>query len=399
MSERGRKPRVALVVQRCGVEVNGGAEFLCLQVADRMSKWWDTEVITTCALDYVRWDNFYPPGVEKVGGTAIRRFPVDTPREIAAFDQLSTELQSKGLEVELSRQEDWMRAQGPNSTGLLDYLRAQRDAYDAFIFFGYLYATTYFGLPLVAEKAYLAPFAHDEWAIHLRMWDRFFALPRELIFSTKAEWEFLQKRFRKLSLAGDVIGIGIDEPPHVDPETFRERHGLAAPFLLYVGRIDRSKGCATLLEYYRRARADGATNSKLVLIGRDVMPIPFGDDIVHFGFVTEEEKWEAMAACDWLVMPSPYESLSIVLLEAWSVGRPAIVNAASEVLRAHCEESNGGLWYESYRDWRTILEVVSEDEKKKLGRQGQQYVQKNYSWARVEGLYRDLLRKKSAIQT
>ena len=386
-----RKPRVAFVVQRCGREVNGGAELHCLQVADQMSKWWDTEVLTTCALDYMRWENHYPPGLEKVRGTAIRRFLVDEGRDIQVFNQISGDILRSALDVPLDVQESWMRAQGPISSGLLDYLRTQRDSYDLFVFFGYLYATTYFGLPLVAEKACLAPLAHDEWPIYMRMWDKFFALPRQFVFNTKAERAFVQKRFAKLSPEGEVAGIGIDEPPPVDPAAFRKRHGLNEPFLLYVGRVDRSKGCDTLFDYYCRARADGATASKLVLIGQDVLRVPFHEDIIHLGFVSEEEKWEAMAACDWLVNPSPHESLSIVLLEAWRMGRPAIVNGASDVLRDHCQDSDGGLWYDSYRDWRAILERVSQDEKETLGRQGMAYVQSNYSWPRVEALYRELL--------
>ena len=45
-------PRIGFVVQRAGAEVNGGAESHCLQVALRMGRHWNTEVLTTCALDF-----------------------------------------------------------------------------------------------------------------------------------------------------------------------------------------------------------------------------------------------------------------------------------------------------------------------------------------------------------
>jgi glycosyltransferase involved in cell wall biosynthesis len=384
--------KVAFVVQRCGREVNGGAETLCLQVARRMARHWQTEILTTCALDYVRWDNHYPEGTETVEGIVIRRFRVDAPRDMAQFDKLSAQLLSNGGPVSLEKQEEWMRAQGPVSTALFQYLESASDDYDAFIFFGYLYATTYFGLPVVKEKAYLAPLGHDEWPIYFSMWDKFFQLPKGLIFQTVEEREFLARRFPSLPLLGQVAGIGVECPEFVDPSAFRTKYHLQQPFLLYVGRIDASKGCAEMFDAFMRFRANATIAHKLVLIGKEALPVPYHEDIVYLGFVSEEEKWNAMAACDWLLMPSPYESLSIVLLETWRVARPAIVNAASEVLLGHCRRSNGGLWYETWDECAAILRGIDSATKNRLGQQGQRYVKKHYAWDRTESRYLDALK-------
>ncbi len=383
--------RVAFVVQRCGVEVNGGAEAHCLQMAQRMSQHWDTEVLTTCALDYMTWENSYPPGLEQAGGTAIRRFPVDQPRDVERFNRLSGELHARQAAATIEEQETWMREQGPVSTALVDYLAAQRDEYDAFIFFGYLYATTYFGLPVVEEKAFLAPLAHDEWTIYFSMWDRFFDWPQQLIFNTSFERDFLHRRFPALRLPGPVVGVGIDPPRTTNPDRFRARYGLHEPFLLYVGRVDESKGCRWLIENFIAARNANTIQTKLVLAGTEVMPIPFHDDVVHLGFIGEEEKWDAMAACDWLVMPSPHESLSMVLLEAWAAGRPAIVTAEADVLTGQCRRANAGLWYRDWAEFEVIWRSTDDETKKHLGEQGRHYVSENCSWKRVEEDYLRLL--------
>lgn len=383
--------RVAFVVQRCGLEVNGGAEVHCLHVAQRMSRHWQTEILTTCARDYMTWDNFYSPGPETIGDTIIRRFPVDHPRDVATFNRLSEDLRPRQASASLAEQEEWMRAQGPMSSALLEFLAAHAEEYDAFIFFGYLYATTYFGLPLVADKACLAPLAHDEWTIYFPMWDEFFARPRQLIFNTSFEQDFLRRRFASLRLSGPVVGAGIDSPSAPNPNRFRARYHLHAPFLLYLGRVDESKGCRWLLDHFIRARTHGALQRKLVLIGTEVMPIPFHDDILHLGFVDEEQKWDALAACDWLVVPSPHESLSLVLLEAWMAGRPAIVTAAAEVLVGQCQRAHGGLWYRDWPEFETIVRTVDEPTKAALGKQGQQFATAHYSWERVEGDYLKLL--------
>src|ERR1041385_5013098 len=307
--------RVAFIVQRCGRQVNGGAELHCLQIAERMAQYWETEILTTCALDYMTWENFYPEGVEAIGPTIIRRFPVDKPRDVEAFNRLSADLYSRQRDATLVEQETWMEAQGPLSTALFDYLRTNKDAYDIFVFFGYLYATTYFGLPLVKDRAWLQPLAHDEWTIYFRMWDTLFSLPRGFVFNTDAEREFLQARFPGIRLSGPTAGVGIEPPFRIDIEKFKARYNLVAPFLLYVGRIDESKGCGVLFDYFIRWKKETGAPHKLVLLGKEVMPIPFHDDVIHLGFVNDEEKWAAMQSCDWVIMPSRHESLSIARSE------------------------------------------------------------------------------------
>lgn len=388
--------KVAFVVQRCGPEVNGGAELHCLQIAQRMARHWETEVLTTCALDYMTWDNFYPEGPEQLGSTTVRRFRVDQPRDVPAFNRLSSQLHARQKEAVLTEQERWMRAQGPISTALLNYLSDNKPAYDCFIFFGYLYATTYFGLPLVKDKAYLAPLAHDEWTIYFRMWDRLYRLPQSFIFNSATERDFLQRRFPNHALPGPVVGVGIETPDMVDPADFRLRYGLSDPYLLYVGRIDESKGCREMFDYFVRWKEKTQRPEKLVVIGKEVMPVPFHDDIIYLGFVDDAEKWKAMKGCEWLIMPSPHESLSMVLLETWMLERPSLVNGRCDVLVDHCRMANAGLWYSSFEDFAAVLNTVDKPTHAVLGQNGREYVLRNYSWERVETAYLELLKSTDA---
>lgn len=383
--------RVAFVVQRCGHEVTGGAETLCLKVAKRMAVYWETTILTTCALDYIRWENHYPKGRELVGPTSIERFPVDEPRDLAAFDSFSAILRARGAKASLEEQEQWMRLQGPMSRQLLAVISDNAHHYDAFIFFGYLYATTYFGLPLVRDKAWLAPLGHDEWPIYFKMWDQLFAMPRGLLFQTPEERLFLRKRFPQLQLGGPVTGVSVEMPLELDGQRFCRNYQIKDPFLLYLGRIDASKGCGDLFEMFCRLKAETSSPYRLVLIGAEILSVPFHEDIIYLGPVSEQEKWDAIAASDWLINPSPYESLSIVLLESWAGRRPVLVNARSEVMVGHCRRSNGGLWYASYPEFAAILEKTDAVTRKILGEQGHSYVNSAYSWSRVESCYLDAI--------
>ena len=95
-----------------------------------------------------------------------------------------------------------------------------------------------------------------------------------------------------------------------------------------------------VLEAYRRDYRGGVD---LLLIGTLAMPEPRVPGVRYLGYLDEDLKHAAMAGARALVCPSPYESLSIVLLEGLALGTPALVNARSAVLEDHCRRSNAAL--------------------------------------------------------
>jgi glycosyltransferase involved in cell wall biosynthesis len=384
------KPKVAFVVQRCGKEVNGGAELHCRQVAEKTAAVWNTEIITTCALDYMTWDNHYREGVENVNGVPIRRFKVDSPRNVARFDRFSREIHPRLQTVNRKKGEKWMRMQGPYSSELLNYLKENRDQYDRFIFFTYLYATSYFGLPLVKSKAILVPTAHDEWPIYLPMWNSWFQKPQKLLFNTNEERDFIFRRFPGLTVDADVVGIGIDLPQQASAERFLRKFEITDPYILYVGRIDESKGCKELIAFFQRYQKETQSRLKLVLIGNEIMTVPVDKNILSLGFVDEQSKYDAIAGCAFLVNPSPYESLSIVLLEAWSLDKPVLVNAKSEVMVGQCRRSQAGFWYNDYDEFKLkTTDLLQGHPEKTIN--ARSFVEKHYSWPVIVDKYASLL--------
>ena len=374
----------------CGRTIYGGASTLALAVASQLEQHFDVEVLTTCALDYETWANAVPAGHERIDGLHVRRFPVDRPRDNALFQRLSRTL-IYDADASLEEQERWMRAQGPYSSALLEYLETFGTRYAAVIFFSYLYATTYFGLPIVEDRAVLAPLAHDEWPIGFSLWDRFFARPRAFIYASDEERAFVRQRFASLFVEGPVAGIGITPPPDVDAARFRARSGVREGFALYLGRIDPAKGCDELLTDFARFRATCSVPLWLVLVGERHMQVDADPNVVVIGPVDEQTKWDALAACDVFVMPSPHESLSIAVLEAWTQGRPVLVNGRSETLVGQCRRAGGGLWYSNADEFAVGLELLDAPTRARLGESGRQYVHKEYSWRRVDQVYLEVL--------
>ncbi len=380
-----KKLKVAFVVQRNGAEVMGGAERYCFAVAEKMKDLWDVEILTTCAIDQMTWDNFYSEGAEVIEGVPIRRFRVDYPRDMKKFKRYYRYLYHFGSRVNKASAEKWIRLQGPVSSGLLGFIEENKDAYDKFIFVTYLYATTYFGLPLVSDRAYLIPTAHDEWPIHLPVFDELFSKPRAFAFGTEEEKAFLKRRFPNLPLEGETLGLGINIPEDVSGERFRKKYGLTAPYILYIGRIEEDKGCGELFSFFASYKNEKQDDLKLVLIGNPAMKMPKHKDIMTMSSLDEQTKFDAIQGSECLINPSFRESLSIVLLEAWGVNTPTLVNARCLVLLAQSERSGSGLWYNNYHEFAASLDHLRSH--RDLGSKGRRFVEENYSWEAIKEKY------------
>lgn len=376
------KKRIAFVVQRYGLEVNGGSELHCRLIAERLSDQYHVEVLTTKAVDYISWENHYPNDVDLINGVTVRRFATEHPRDINKFNRYTDRLMSKTDRTLLDEYE-WMRLQGPASYALLNYLEVHQNSYDAIIYFTYLYFTTYFGLQIAPGRSVFVPTAHDEPPIYFSMFRPIFHLPRYIAFNTPEERKFIHSRFGNEYIPNDIVGIGVDIPDHVPGEQqFRDKFQILGDFVLYVGRIDESKGCKEMIDYFLRFKQDCPSRIKLVLLGKPVMDIPEHPDIVPLGFVSDEDKFGAMQAAKVLIMPSKYESLSMVVLESMYMKTPVLVNGQCEVLKGHCERGNGGLYYFNYEEFKACLSFLCNqtDIGKRLGVQGKKYVEECYSW-------------------
>jgi glycosyltransferase involved in cell wall biosynthesis len=368
--------RIAFVIQRYGLDLSGGSEALCRAWAERLAaRGHHVQVFTSCARDFVTWADHYPPGAVQINGVTVHRFPVDTPRDIAAFDALTHQVY--GYPHHPERELAWMRAQGPYSTPLLAALSAAHAEVDLFIFMTYLYSTTCFGLPLVADKAVLAPTAHDEPPIYLGSFRRIFALPRAFFFLMPSEEILVRRLFDVAHIPGFELGLGVDLPATVTPAPPAE------PLtLLYLGRVHPSKSVDELLAYLGRYRDEHQVNLRLVLAGKVDMPLPEAPWISVEGFVSEARKAELLAACHLLLLPSYYESLSIAILEAWAAGRPTLVNGAAAVLREQSLRGGGGLFYTDYAEFAATLNTLASNPplRARLANQGRAFVARRYSW-------------------
>ncbi len=383
--------QVAFIVQRYGKEVVGGAELHCRWVAEHLSKRHEVEVITTTALEYLNWENEYKPGQDNVNGIPVRRFTVEKRRNEDEFQELSNKVcfqRHTDFEEKL-----WMEMHGPYTPGLIEYLQKNHEKYDALIFFCYRYWTTYYGLQTAPHKSLLVPTAEHDRAIYLRLFKDFFHLPRAIVYNSIEERDMINRITENDKVQGDVVGVGIEEPSRISGAHIRKKLDLLGPYICYVGRIEREKGCLELIDYFNRFISERGRSLNLALIGKNKLDVQEQVSIIPLGVVTEEEKMGAVAASELLVMPSRYESLSMVLLEAWMTGRPVLVNGNCEVLRGQVVRSSGGLYYRTYEEFEETLSLLLNNKElaDRMGEAGREYFLKNYSWNVIMDKYERLL--------
>jgi glycosyltransferase involved in cell wall biosynthesis len=389
--------KLAFVVQRYGAGIAGGSEGHCRELAERLSSRHDITVLTTCAKDYVTWENAFPAGAGAENGVRVIRFPVVRPRHIKLFADLSDEVFDGGAPPD--RQEQWFRENGPDTPALLDHLRAHGRDYDLVLFWTYRYFPSYFGLPLVADRAVLVPTAEEDPAIDLGVLLEFFDKPAGYIFLTPEERDLVSSRalhpLRHSVVVGsglEPVAIGVTSRAPIDPL------GIPEDYLLYLGRVDRNKGCDALLENFQEY-ASTRPHVTLVLAGPAKMQIPEHPQIRALGYVSDDVRSSLLAHARALVVPSWYESLSIVLLEAWNHAVPALVNGRCKVLAGQVARANGGLYYMFPAEFDEAADylLTERDARDAMGRQGLAYIDREYRWPtvidRVESLLQQVHRR------
>lgn len=372
--------KVTFVTPRYGVEVLGGAEFGARMLAERLAPLdgWDVTALTTCATDASTWADEYEPGESELNGVRVHRFRSTSGRH-PAFDAESEALFEAPWST-AHEQRRWFELQGPVNDDLLDAVAASEA--DAVVFYPYLYDPTVRGVALAGRRAVLHPAAHDEAPLRLPVLQAVFRGAGGLVFQTRSERRLVERTFPVGATPQLVLGLGVDEGEG-DPDAGRDAVGVGDhPYLLCLGRVDDGKGTRMLVEFFARYKQRRPGPLTLVLAGPVVHQPPAHPDVVVAGPVCEEVKWGLLRGASALVNPSSYEAFSLVLIEAWTVRRPVVVNARCEPTREHCERSGGGLWFDEYAEFEVIVDRLANHEclGAHLGERGRRYVDRNFRW-------------------
>jgi len=384
--------KLAVVVQRYGADISGGAELHARYIAEHLARHAEVEVLTTCARDYVSWKNELPAGEDKVNGVRVRRFPVAKPRNTDDFGRRSRVVFEQPHSI--ADEVKWLQSEGPASTALVQHVAANAGGFDFFLFFSYRYYHAWHGIRAVPSRAILVPTAERDSAIGLGIFQATFRAARALMYNSFEERALIQ-HVSKRQGPGVVVGVGSAIPERTQPWRFRKKFQITKPFAVYIGRIDENKGCPEMFSHFERYAVMYPHGLDLVLIGSSVLTLPKHPRIRHLGFLSDEDKFDGLAAADALIMPSRFESLSMVALEAWALGKPVLANGHCDVLRGQVIRSNAGLYYETFEEFAEALYALEAAGPLGgvLGRNGREFFRQHYAWPVIERKYLDMFER------
>lgn len=387
---------ITFVLPWYGPDLPGGAEAEARRTIQHLHRAGvPVEVLTTTTRDlYADWGkSYHPPGLSEIDGVPVRRFPVE-PRDRAAFDRLNVRLMNNRpitADEERVFLEQMIRA-----PQLTEFVRREA-AGRVYVYLPYMFSTSYEGVLAAPERAVLIPCLHDESYARLSVYRPMFAAARAHVYHTAAEAALADRLFAAPpNQTRLILGEGVDTHQQGDAARFRQTFGIDGPFVLYAGRREAGKNTPLLLDYWARywTQEGRGRGVRLVLIGPGEMAIPAAaaDGVIDLGFVSPQQKVDAYAAASVFCLPSDKESFSIVLMESWLAGTPALVHADCDVTREHCLRSNGGLYFANYPEFAATLNYLLDNPATaaQMGRQGRDYVLANYPWEVIIPRYRAL---------
>ncbi|MDE5582956.1 MAG: glycosyltransferase family 4 protein [Ruminococcus sp.] len=388
--------KIGFVTPWYGDNISGGAEKMLRETAKNLHrKNIPVEILTTCARDFNSdWNkNFHRSGVTKnKNNIIIRRFKIKK-RNTAEFDRINKKFM-ENIPVPIAEERIFLREM-INSTDLYRYMNKYSYEYSLFVFIPYMFGTTYYGLRLFPEKSVLIPCLHDEPYAYMKHFKKIFPECAGIIFNSEPEKTLAEKIYglQKKGTKTLTAGIGIDTDIKCNADDFRRKFGINQPFILYAGRKDEGKNIYTLINYFLKFIENHRTDLRLVLVGGGSVKIPHesieNQRITDLGFISSRDKYNAMCASEFLCQPSFNESFSLVIMENWLCGRPVLVHGKCDVTRNFVSESNGGLYFENYREFELCTEYFlnNRNSAEIMGKNGKNYVKSRFDKETVTEKY------------
>lgn len=272
------------------------------------------------------------------------------------------------------------------SPDLIAHVRARAAAVQAVLTGPYRFRIPAAVIAAAPGKVALLACLHDEPFARLGAARTSLCGAAVVLFNTPPERALARRLHGPVAATGPVVGFGVEPPTAIAPlDRLRACCRIPGDYLVFIGRQHRSKGFNRLItlvgRYNRRWPGQAVT---LVSIGAGSRLSRPPAWLHQLGVVDEAEKYGLLQGALANITLSRMESLSITLLEGWSVGTPAIVDRASEVLRWQVEESGGGYAISDERDLDDALAALRQPETRaEKARAGHAFLAARYDWHAV----------------
>ena len=410
---KNQKTKIAFVTTWYGKDISGGAETECYLLSHGLAGQYpdlDIAVLTTTLEDFsTDWNRIvHKQGIETDGLISVHRFDPLTPdRKLwSMLNHLklstgNTDALFKTMSSPMTvAEEAYFIKHMMYAPSLFQHLASNYHHFDFFIFIPYMFAPTAVGARIVREKSIIIPCLHNERHAFQRTYKKIMENSCANLFHVKAEKRLAEQIFKLEPKRQILLGEQVDNRPSQGiGQRFTEKYKIKTPYILFAGRKTEGKNLRLLVDFFRRFRTESGTVN-LVILGKGELNYPNEPQIHDVGFVSVQDKYDAMAGALALVQPSTNESFSIVMMESWLQETPVIVSGHCEVTKDHCDDSGGGFYFFNYDDFRRHLLVLLENPQLRtsMALKGKKYVVENYSPEKILTKFHSVLLSLSARQ-
>lgn len=380
----------------------GGAESLARGLArELIRRGVSTKVFTTCSLSPYDnwWADYFEPGTSDVEGIEVRRF--STNKTSAPYRKAIAKLE-RGQPLTVSDQENFFEY-SINSNDLVNEVERLLDGQHEVLALPYFYALTHAVVNRYPAQVSVIPCFHDEAQFYWDASQRLLKNAKHIFYNSPEEKQMTIKQHGRTvgrsAVEGPVTGVGVE----LSSSDTEEQNGLSLPaeYFVYAGRKEKGKNVPLLCEWFARYARARKSGSKLIFVGGgDSALLPEDDCFVDLGFAPELTKQQVISGATAMINLSEKESFSIVLMEAWLLGIPAVVSAKCPVTRAHVTRCDGGLYVENAEEFCAALHYLENNSaiRATLAGNGRNYVSRNFSFDRVLWRYLNHLASDSSEQ-
>lgn len=406
--------KICFVVCQYGKEVNGGAEIHCKMLAERLSPTYEVDILTTKIVNYNTFEEYYTQSKEEINGINVIRFscrPYDrhehgTLRKKSKWARkLRRTLFRIGLlefcaniipkwNFGVAKETEMLKTHGFYSPDLLQYLEQKKKEYKAIIVMSYPYPSSIFGALIAPHKTILIPTAHNEGDLFRSIQTNVFTAVANIAFNTEEERALAKRIFGKKMAKNSIVAVGVETDSNTEEaETVHQKFNIDGQYMHFFGRVCDSK-MGKLIPWFVGYKAKYPGDFKLVLTGRLFQDKVDHPDIIYTGFVSEEEKIALIKSAAFVVNPSKNESLSLLLLEAMKMGKTALVNGQSDVMKGHCIKSDyAANYYTSQSDFEKKVHayVSTPAIANTVNGKAIAYVNRHYNWDNIMATLKNII--------
>lgn len=333
------KENIAFVVVRYGLNINGGAEYHCRMLAERLTNDYNVEVLTTCVDNYRTGENLEFKEKEIINKVIVRRFKTNpTHPELENFYKKKAKpayklrrflykchflaIASYFFPIWHFKEKEELEALGSqvfHSPALFNFIKENKDNYKAIIPITIDYSHVYYTTLYAPEKTIVIPTMHYHKTAFRSTLTQVFTKAAYIAFNTTAEQKLARKIFGMHMAPHSIVSVGIELSAPSDWAVTQEKYNLPDEYMLYVGRVDQGKLNNVYTYFLNYKKVYPNSDLKFVLVGKQYSD-PFNHpDIIYTNFVEEQEKISIIQHAKIVINPSLYESLSLILLEAMAL--------------------------------------------------------------------------------